>query len=560
MSESFNLIHEPWIPVITMSGAETQVSIEDALGRAQDYRALAGELSTVNFAVVRVLLALLYRAWDSPRWRAREVAVDHWEEKWVQPSLLDGEVRQYLDRWGHRFDLKDDVHPFFQVADLRTSRNEWKSLETLLPDVGDGTLFTMRTDMRSITAAEAAQMLIHCMAYDYSGIKSGAVGDSRVKGGKGYPMGIGWAGWLGGTLLEGHNLRETLLLNYVPYRQQAGTDDLPIWEMEPLTAGSRDEARFRGGNPERTTSTGQVELLTWPQRRLRLRWDGDRVDGVLITNGDPVGYAVQSDVESMSPWRFSDPQTKKAKMPIYMPQSLDPDRAIWRSLAGILPVSNTELVKSKFGENLVARKPSKSVEWVSTLIESEVIPYDFAVRLRMVTMIYGSNNSSFSDLAEDAITIKSPLLLLKEKKRRSAALLAVSEAETVARSLGNFYRNVTFAVSGEEQVDTSPVRGRLFSAVDGYFRRWLFELADVGDPLDALAGWRSQLEDIAINISNDVLSAQGSSVWTGRWSDARQQRITGANAQLWLRRDLKRLFKPAADEEGTQILEEAVNQ
>ena len=80
----------------------------------------------------------------------------------------------------------------------------------------------MRAGISSISVAEAAQMVVHVMAYDYSGIKSGAVGDPRVKGGKGYPTGIGWAGWLGGTLLKGANLKETLLLNYVPQREKPG--------------------------------------------------------------------------------------------------------------------------------------------------------------------------------------------------------------------------------------------------------------------------------------------------------------------------------------------------
>src|SRR5699024_2697574 len=66
-----------------------------------------------------------------------------------------------------------------------------------------------------IPPGEAARWLVHCMAFDISGIKSGAVGDPRVKGGKGYPIGIGWSGWLGGLYFEGDTLFQTLMLNTV---------------------------------------------------------------------------------------------------------------------------------------------------------------------------------------------------------------------------------------------------------------------------------------------------------------------------------------------------------
>jgi CRISPR system Cascade subunit CasA len=104
----------------------------------------------------------------------------------------------------------------------------------------------MRDRLASVDAAEAAQAVVHCMAFDFSGIKPGADGDKRVKGGKGYPIGIGWCGWLGGTVIEGKNLRETLLLNYIPLRPGAGTEDRPLWEMEDIGAGSEGRSHRAG--------------------------------------------------------------------------------------------------------------------------------------------------------------------------------------------------------------------------------------------------------------------------------------------------------------------------
>ena len=57
--------------------------------------------------------------------------------------------------------------------------------------------------LERISWAEAARWLVHVHAFDPSGIRSGAVGDPSVKGGKGYPIGPGWTGQVGVVIVEG---------------------------------------------------------------------------------------------------------------------------------------------------------------------------------------------------------------------------------------------------------------------------------------------------------------------------------------------------------------------
>src|SRR5947199_72580 len=120
--------------------------------------------------------------------------------------------------------------------------HETAELSKLISDVPNGApMFTTRIggDL-SVPYAEAARWLVHCQAFDPSGIKAGAVGDDRVKGGKGYPIGVAWSGLLGGVLLEGRTLKETLLLNLIAADfDVCGRDpavDLPVWERPPVTA------------------------------------------------------------------------------------------------------------------------------------------------------------------------------------------------------------------------------------------------------------------------------------------------------------------------------------
>ncbi|MDK8510167.1 type I-E CRISPR-associated protein Cse1/CasA [Corynebacterium bovis] len=567
-SPTYNLLDEPWIQVVTEDGATAEVSLTDVLKNAGRYRALASDLATMNFAVLRVLLAVLYRAWDDARWRNVDDALDHWDEKWTAASLWDDDVERYLDTVRGRFDLRHPETPFMQVADLHTAKGDHKPVSLMIPDVGG--MFSLRTDVTRISAAEAARCLIHCAAYDYSGIKSGAVGDTRVRSARGYPMGVGVCGWYGGTVIHGDSLRETLLLNYVPHRESAGTDDLPVWEMPPLTSAARPGV----------LSPGPVELLTWPQRRIRLFWsttdstdstdsadgadgaDGDAptVDGVLVCNGDAVDYTMIHGTEMMTPWRFSAPQTQKAKALRYMPQALDKGRAMWRSLGGILPNAAVATVDQKYAEGAPAAEPARTVEWLARLVVDEVIPRDRVVRVEMVSPVYGSNMASLSDVLNDSLTVRSPLLGIEGEALRAVVRTAVDRTEGVAWELTKFSRDIRTAAGGDRQSGGDDVRLRFFDTVDASFRRWLAdigdgddtpapgELPDTGDTGDgeigaaALAEWGGRLRSIAWDLADEIVRAQGPQVWAGRPGPDGTGVISAAVAQNRLSRALRTIL------------------
>ncbi|MBB1260900.1 type I-E CRISPR-associated protein Cse1/CasA, partial [Streptomyces alkaliterrae] len=187
---SFDLTAQPWLPVLYTSGDEGVVSLAGVLAEAHGIRRLVGDVPTQEFALTRLLLAILYDALDD-----RLETIADWAELWRQDTLPVAEVAAYLRRHREGFDLLHPTRPFFQVADLRTAKDEVFALDRIVADVPNGDrFFTMRSGgVDSLSFAEAARWLVHSHAYDPSGIKSGAVGDPRVKGGKGYPLGVGWA-------------------------------------------------------------------------------------------------------------------------------------------------------------------------------------------------------------------------------------------------------------------------------------------------------------------------------------------------------------------------------
>ena len=118
---SFNLIDEPWILVRDTEGEMREVSLMELFEQAPRIRRLANDLPTQDFAILRVLLAILQRS-ISPTLDDDDDPAEVWGRLWAAPELPIAAIREYLDKWHGRFDLFDEEKPFMQVAGLRTER------------------------------------------------------------------------------------------------------------------------------------------------------------------------------------------------------------------------------------------------------------------------------------------------------------------------------------------------------------------------------------------------------------------------------------------------------
>lgn len=524
---SFNLIHEPWIPVITMTGTESLVSLDTLFRDAANYRSLAHEIPTVNVAILRLILAIYYRAHLSEGFFTDVVdALDHWDSQWNRSDLYSPELTSYLSQWDESFDLRSEQRPFFQTPGLRTPKDEVKPISVIIPDVdSDCPLFTMRRGAMTLSAAEAAQFLVHAMSYDYSGIKSGVVGDSRVKGGKAYPMGIGICGWLGATILQGRNLAETILLNYVPLADQSDPIGLPCWELDPPTPDVTEPALVQG----------RISLLTWPQRRILLDWSGDLVVGVVLTNGDPVDYLSLYQMEAMTPWRYSDTQSKKAKRLIHMPDQLEAGRSMWRSLEGFIPFENQEELTTKFG-NTFSNLPAMSVEWLMTVMtESDTsISTDYPITVTMVTMQYGTQMATCSDVIADSLDIPGSAFLIGEEGNAIRAIICemVAKTDEISDDLKSLHKNLVFAASGATTKSDFAVY-QYYQKVDEPFRHWLSTLSSYESQQDAIAAWLSEAVTIARSIGEEMIQNLAPSTWGAPRKDNKGVAIDTGRAASW---------------------------
>ena len=137
----FNLLDEPWISVVyDEKGTTKEVSLQELFINAHQYKDLAGDTKTQDFAVLRVLLAVLHTVFSrfdadgnvyeylavDERFKQIEPVeesdiadyqddlYDTWIDLWESGKFPDI-VNHYLEKWRDRFYLFDEEYPFFKL-------------------------------------------------------------------------------------------------------------------------------------------------------------------------------------------------------------------------------------------------------------------------------------------------------------------------------------------------------------------------------------------------------------------------------------------------------------
>ena len=516
----FNLLDEPWIPVRLLDGTIADVGLLELLRRTTDIADLACELPTQSIAIQRLVLAVAYRV--APPGDARD-----WARQWDDGAPTE-QMIEYLERWRDRFYLFGGRFPFMQVADLRTAKDSVSGLEKLIADVPNGEQFFTTRHGRALACippSEAARWLVHAQAYDPSGIRSGAVGDSQVKGGKGYPIGPSWCGHLGLVWLKGKDLDETLVLNLIP-ADAAGLRGVESsnewgacsWEAaEPENAVRGDYSLLDPSGTPRDVSIPR--LLTWHSRRIRLVGDSSGVTGVVLAQGDKLAPQEMRLYEPQSLWRYSTPQSKKFKTDVYMPRKFEAGRALWRNLPGTLPTVTTVqgVDKQPKQEFLPSATLSFHYQLDNALIEAT---YPKVMRIQAVGVTYGPQEATFDDIYSDELTLSVAVMRVEREDLSAEIDRQVRLTEEIARDVGTLAANLARAAgeSGDGAGDGARDRAKelFFSAVDTDFRTWLSQVDEHESARDAGRRWERALRQHATDIQAELVRGASSSAIIGR--------------------------------------------
>ncbi len=518
---AYDLRSEPWVAVRIDDRIE-ELSLREVFHRAGDIRALAGEIATQNAAILRLLLVIVRRAIPDERH-----GPEAWGHLWAERLLPLAEIDAYLDAQGERFDLLSTSTPFLQCAGLTASKTS--GLVKLIAEVPAGEQYFTTRGGRGVTSlsyAEAARWLIHCHQFDVSGIKTGAVGDSRVKGGKGYPIGTGLAGRFGLVFVEGANLRETLLLNLVlPYRRFDDDPDLPVWERPTLGAGA---------DPKHTQPAGTNDLVTWPIRRVLLHHNGVEVVDVLITNGDPLHARNLHSFEHHSAWRRSANQEKVIGGVAYMPRQHDPARALWRGLDGILVERAAGGAVRNEADTM---RPPNVLSWLADQRQQGRLSPETHVSLHAIGMSYGTQDSMIEATYDDALEMRANVLT--DPTIMAVAVRAVEAASEAVWTLGTLAGNLASASGREPAGARERAREFGFHDLDGRFRIWLSSLG-ASEPADAGARWTSICRESIAAEGARLVREAGPDAVLGRHVNGKH--LDAALADVWFRASLAKLF------------------
>ncbi|MFI6288348.1 type I-E CRISPR-associated protein Cse1/CasA [Streptomyces sp. NPDC051018] len=524
---SFDLTAEPWIPVLRCDGTHAELSLREVFAQAGDLTRIVGDLPTQDFALIRLLLAVAHDAFDGP------ADIEHWAALWADEQCFIP-VPTYLDEHRGRFDLLHPQVPFFQVAGLRTARDDVFSLNRIVADVPNGDpFFTSRMPaVARLGFAEVARWVVHAHAYDTSGIKTGMDGDARVKGGKVYPLGVGWAGTLGGVMVEGATLRETLLLNLVAadttgLRFESG--DRPAWRREAPGPGATDSRR----------PSGVRDLYTWQTRRLRLHFDADGVHGVVLGYGDPLVPRNMHEQEPMTGWRRSVAQEKKHGEALsYLPREHDPSRSAWRGLEALL-ADRTEAAQ---GSDPARTLRPGILEWVARLVTEGRLPRGFLIRTRVVGPVYGTQQSVIDEIVDDHVSMAVVLLHRTDREYARQAIDAVDDADQAVRALGDLATALARAAGTEPDGAKATARHLGFATLDGPYRTWLHKLGAAEDPYEQRTLWQQDVYRAVARLGDRLLDDAGEAAWAGRTVTTKTGLVwfNSALAEKWFRAALNK--------------------
>lgn len=429
---SFDLTHEPWIPVALPGGEATEWSLRELFTHAHEASGLAISSAVTYNAVLRYVLAIAQRAYEGPASPAA------WLDIWRPQRFNGARIDKYLDRYQHRFDLFHDEYPFAQVqkgASIRQPKLGGKQEATLLGDLKP--LMQMepeRTDNKtlarhqrndrapSFSAAEAARMLLVQQAY-------------ALGGGNSYPFRRAESPLIAGysVLIDSATLFETVCLNLNEY---TAIPDAPWWE-------------WKHGDPEPveqgTEPRGLTDLLTWRSRQILLAPNAD---------GSVTRYFMQQGYK-LPGGRLVDPfmAQRQLKDERWIAMRFDEARALWRDSHALIEAERASTDESS--RSTRTRRPD-IVEWRARIEEFELAGGSNATLPPLKLRVCGANKSTgggnFAFIRMEQLSI--PTRLIIEPELAEVVRAALDRAERTKWALDGALKVFVWAyLSGASTLD-----------------------------------------------------------------------------------------------------------
>lgn len=495
MTATFDLLSQPWIPVLRADGRPDLVGIRGALRGAPDLLSVDADSPLVTAAIHRLLLAVLHRVIDGP------ADTDAWEAVWTAGRFDESMLDAYFARWASRFDLFDARHPFLQ--DPQVAATEAKPVAILLPEAAserNPTLLFDHTVEARLSPAQAVCALLVSHLYGTPGLVTPHPSDPKKSAQAGPLTGAAT------VLARGRTLFETLCLNLVRY---APTD------AEPIAGDATDRPNWERTEalvPGERTVRGWLDELTWLSRGILLHpeTDGDGstvVRRAAMTRGEERYRGAAGSRSRTEPVFLAfraNSQAKTESDDPFLPIRFEAARALWRDSTALLVAA----------DDRSSLRP-KVIDWVGRLAREG---HGDLPRTRMLSLdVYG--------LTMARGRVSKPYLWRREHLSVSPAVLddraaqdlvarAVRYAEAVgtllepgfvagvgAKPVPSPFRVLADELRDREHLTVDPVRvaAPYWASLDPVFARFVETLGDpdVAARTTAFLAWADAVGDAA---------------------------------------------------------------
>ncbi len=256
---SFDVLTQPWIPVVRMDGSRDEMGILRCLGEAHDLREIRDPSPIVEFGIHRLLVAFVLDALILANCRPED-PLDL--RSLIEDRQFDTSVfENYVDLCGNVFDLFHPDVPFLQYAEASGDPKSIFDFYPVFPSGANVVHFSHQTSQEQIEGPSGVARLLVTVSPFNVKVKTGQprtiIGDPPIY-----------------ALPVGESLYETIILNLpLPdprFTTKEETENGPIWRSLPRDGQS---------------GTTPTQSFTWPCRFVRVSPpDGDDCVRSIINN------------------------------------------------------------------------------------------------------------------------------------------------------------------------------------------------------------------------------------------------------------------------------------
>ena len=542
----YNLLEERWIPVVEAKNSESKkVSLIEIFENAEKYTDLATDTKTQDFAITRLLLAILQSVFsrfdyqgnphigielDEKFRQVHDVDEDYideytdslketWENLW-ESKKFPKIVSDYLNVWKDHFYFLDDKYPFYQVRkeDIgekninkkNPSSISGKNINRMISESGNKVaLFSPKSDANSnkdiLKEDEALRWLLTFQGY--SGLS-----DKVIFGKDKYdvPNSKGWLFDIGGIYLSGKNLFDTLLLNLIlpnPDENFIGKIERPCWEYDSSEIIRNYLSNKNPDNLSELYTNWSRAIYVDPKKDFTEAFYFDIVKIPEINHLDAF-------LEAMTLWKIDASGPDKDK---FKPRKHTFGESLWRSFGLISKLDETSESKTKVPGIIKFNNNLKE-----TIGEYEIV-------IKSISMKDDGNATSWVPVDEiyDDMAIKE--MVLSDTYKNGWVSRINDEVEltkkVVSGIFGYFISDLMTVRNDKSKTFKNQKIEELYYKLNEPFKVWLASIEKDDDKNKKTREWRDELKSLVKNEAKAIIFEASSRDYRGIAKDGNVMNI-----------------------------------